>query len=431
MKTIIKETSLGKIKGLNMEDGTVQFRGVRYATADRWTYPTPAGKWDDVYDATEYGAACVQLRTFAPEDEKNPLPFYYKEFRQGLKFKYSEDCFFLDIYAPEETKDAAVIIYIHGGAFLGGCGNELHMDGTAYARKNVIFVAINYRLGVLGFLADKKLADESGHSGNYGLYDQLEAIKWVHDHISDFGGNPDDITLFGQSAGAMSIQQHCLSPLTKPFISKVYMASGAGIGKSFAAVNPVEESYEYWGRLTEQLGDTPNEWRQQPVEKVFDAFNNIMNGELMSHCCPHVDGLIITKNPEVMAKNAEYAKVPYILSTNSEDMAPEILHDMSKDWCRLINSNGGKAYYFYFSRQLPGDESGAFHSAELWYTMGAWKKCWRPFTDLDASISEVLVDSISAFAKTGSPLCDNIPNWNPFNSDEDALVISDSGIEYK
>ena len=221
MREIEKMVSGGKIRGLSMEDGTVQFRGIRYATAKRWCYPQPVEKWSGVYDATKFGAACVQGRTFRPEKEQKPEPFYYREFRRGLDFTYSEDCLFLNIYAPEEAKKAPVLLFIHGGAFMGGCGNELHMDGTAYARRNFVFVSINYRLGPLGFLADRQLAEEAGHTGNYGLYDQLEAIRWVYDHIADFGGDPENITLFGQSAGAMSIQQHVLSPLTKPYFHAV------------------------------------------------------------------------------------------------------------------------------------------------------------------------------------------------------------------
>lgn len=429
MNTFIKDTTMGQIKGLNMENETVQFRGIRYATAQRWKYPASVNSWEGVYDATNYGAACVQLRTFSPESEKTPPPFYYKEFREGLKFDYSEDCLFLDIYAPQNATNASVIIYIHGGAFLGGCNCELHMDGSAYAEKGIIFVSINYRLGILGFLSDRKLTEESGHSGNYGLYDQLEAIKWVYNHIGEFGGNPNNITLFGQSAGAMSVQQHCLSPLAKPYIKQAYMASGGGIGEEFAYVSPVEDSYDYWEKLTEQLGNSPDEWRSQPVEKVFDAFNKIVDRELMSHCCPHIDGIIIPKAPADAISAREYADIPYILSTNSEDMAPEQLHDMSKEYCKTINENGGKAYYFYFKRQLPGDESGAFHSAELWYTLGSWQKCWRPFTDWDGKISEVLVNAITQFANTGNPCCGDLSNWKLYNGESDSVIIDDNKIK--
>ena len=408
-----------------MEDGTIQFRGVRYATSKRWAYASPVDTWHGEYDATKFGNACIQLRTFDSESKKKPEPFYYKEFRKDVDFNYSEDCLFLDIYAPENTINAPVIVHIHGGAFLGGCSNEKHMDGTAYAKRGVIFVSINYRLGVLGFLCDRKLTEEAGHSGNYGLYDQLEAIRWVHRYISEFGGNPNNIMLFGQSAGAMSIQQHCLSPLTKPYISKVYMASGGGVGDEFAAVNSVEDSYDYWSRLTNELGDSPKAWREAPIEKVFDVFRKIMDDKLMEYCCPHIAGKLIAKDPKIVVKEKNYAKVPYLLSSNSEDMLSKVLEKMSKDWCRLINKNGGKAYYFYFKRQLPGDDKGAFHSAELWYTIGALDKCWRPMTDLDRRISEGMLDSIANFAKTGNPNCEKIHDWKPFDKESDAKIIDE------
>ena len=398
-------TDLGEIQGLEFENGTKQFRGIRYATAERFAYPVAVDSWEGIYDATKFGNACPQFRTYDPEDKKDPKPFYYKEFREGVSFTYDEDCLFLNIYSPKDAKNAPVIIYIHGGAFQGGCGNELHMDGTAYAKKGVIFVTINYRLGVLGFLCDRKLTKEAGHSGNYGLYDQLEAIKWVHSHIASFGGNPNNITLFGQSAGAMSVQQHCFSPLTKPYFNKAYMASGAGIGREFANVNPVEDSYDYFAKITDKLGATPDEWRKVPVQDLIETFKANIDMNMMIHCCPHVDGIIIPQNPEKSLESKAFADIPYLLSTNSEDMAPEFLHDMSKEFCNAVNDNGGKAYYFYFSRQLPGDTSGAFHSAELWYTMGSLKKCWRPMTDEDYVLSDNLVNMICEFVNTGSISC--------------------------
>lgn len=398
-------TDLGEIQGLKLNNGTFQFRGIRYATAERFSYPIPVNSWEGTYDATSFGNACPQFRTYDPEDKKNPLPFYYKEFREGIHFTYDEDCLFLNIYAPEKADNAPVIIYIHGGAFLGGCGNELHMDGTAYAKKGIIFVTINYRLGVLGFLCDRKLTAEAGHSGNYGLYDQLEAIKWVNKHIAAFGGNPDNITLFGQSAGAMSIQQHCFSPLTKPYFNKIYMSSGAGVGKHFACINPVDDSYDYFANITEKFGETPADWRKLDVKDLIEIFQKNIDKDLMLHCCPHTDGILIPKNPESAMADKSFANVPYLLSTNSEDMAPDFLHDMSKNFCNEVNASGGKAYYFYFSRQLPGDDKGAFHSAELWYTIGSIDKCWRPMAPEDFDLSENLVNAISEFVSTGSISC--------------------------
>ena len=184
------------------------------------------------------------------------------------------------------------------------------------------------------------------------------------------------------------------------------MASGAGIGKEFAMVNPVEDSYDYFDRLTEKFGNNIDELRNAPVQEVIESFQKVVDRDLMAHCCPHIDGLLIPKNPVDAMSQKEYADVPYLLSTNSEDMAPEFLHDMSKDFCKAVNKNGGRAYYFYFSRQLPGDDKGAFHSAELWYTMGALEKCWRPMTEEDFSLSNNLMDAIIEFTKTGVISCE-------------------------
>ncbi len=144
--------------------------------------------------------------------------FYYNEFRKGEHYDYSEDCLLLNIWTPEDAEpDSAlpVIFYIHGGGFTGGCGHEKHFDGPVWPTKGVVVVTINYRLGPMGFVCLPELAAESGHTGNYALYDQLTALQWVHDNIRAFGGDPANITLMGQSAGAMSVQQLVLSPLTE------------------------------------------------------------------------------------------------------------------------------------------------------------------------------------------------------------------------
>ena len=135
--------------------------------------------------------------------------FYYNEFRKGEKYTYSEDCLFLNVFAPEKVEGKLpVIVYIHGGGFTGGCGHEKHFDVPVWPKKGVIGVTLNYRLGPLGFAVLPELKEEAGRTGNYGLYDQYTAIKWVKHNISAFGGDPDNITIMGQSAGAMSVQQH-------------------------------------------------------------------------------------------------------------------------------------------------------------------------------------------------------------------------------
>lgn len=430
MNTVEFNTSMGKIKGLRMDDGTLSFRGIRYASAERWKYPVPVDAWEGVYDATHFGAACPQMRTFRGESEQTPEPFYYKEFRKGDHYDYDEDCLFLNIWAPEHAENANVILYIHGGAFMGGCGNEQHMMGTAYAKKGDIFVSINYRLAIFGFFAAKALEEESGHTGNYGLYDQLTAIGWVHRHIEEFGGNPCAITLMGQSAGAMSIQQLALSPMSRELgISSIYMASGGGLGREFAKVDPVEDSYAYWEETVKAMGDGPEDWRKLSPAQVFDAMGKSADRNLLLHLCPHVDGRLIPKDPIKAAGEGAFLPVPYLMSSNTEDMLPETLAPMAKEWCRLVNEQGGKAFYFCFGRHLPGDDAGAFHSAELWYTIGNIGACWRPMTDWDRELTKLLTASIDAFAKTGNPSISGLPAWKPYDRDGEYLFFGNEGIE--
>lgn len=430
MKTIEKETGCGKIRGLLDDAGVAEYRGIRYATAERWKYPEPVDSWDGVYDATAFGAACTQMRTFDREAVKDPEPFYYREYRKSMDFDYSEDCLFLNIWAPVYASHAPVILYIHGGAFMGGCGNEMHMSGTEFAKRGVIFVSINYRLGVFGFLCSRGLEEESGHTGNYGLYDQAEAVRWVHRHIASFGGDPDRITLFGQSAGAMSIQQLVLSPSIKPLITGAIMSSGGGVGREFAATAPVQDSLEYCSRITKLLGGTPQEWRKKTAEEVLTAVKSAADRNILNHLCPHVDGQLIPEDPIRVVSEGKMADIPYLLSTNSEDMFPEILSRMAVDFCASVNALHRKpAWYFRFSRQLPGDDSGAFHSAELWYTMGTLSRCWRPMAETDYALSHALVSALCCFAQNGSPESTALPAWPPLDSPSGPfLEFGDSGV---
>ena len=226
------QTPCGLIQGAEgKEEGVAVFKGIRYAKAGRWEYPGQVTHWEGVYDAGSFGACSFQPRAFYNEEEVPEKAFYYREFRKGETYTYSEDCFFLNIWAPVESRDAPVLFYIHGGGFKGGCGHEKHFSGEAYCKRGIILVTCNYRLGPLGFCCLPELETEAGHTGNYGLYDQLCALQWVYDNIAAFGGDPGRITIMGQSAGAMSVQQLCVSPLTRGLISGAVMLSGGGVSR--------------------------------------------------------------------------------------------------------------------------------------------------------------------------------------------------------
>ena len=378
---------MGKIRGLETEPGVQRFAGIRYACAGRWEYPVVSGAWEGVYDAEEFKAACFQNRAFHKETDDN---FYYREFRKGETYSYSEDCFFLNIWKPENCTDAPVILYIHGGAFQGGCGNEKHFSGEAYARKGIIFITCNYRLGVLGFCSLPELAGRDGHTGNYGLYDQLATLKWVHENIRHFGGDPGRISLMGQSAGAMSVQHHCLSPLSQPYITSAVMTSGGGIPEQFGTYYRVEETFEFWKHALGNIGKSLEEWLAAPVEELFEAAGkaawSMENG--IQYLMPVLDGTLVCVTPEEMRTKKRQARIPYLTGSTKDDMIENVLDDMAREWVALqAKQDMLPSYCFRFDRNLPGDDKGAWHSSELWYTLGTYEKSWRPMTDWDRKIS--------------------------------------------
>ena len=294
-------TPCGQLRGVPYGNGCVAYKGIRYATARRYEYPAVVTSWEGVYDATEYGACAYQPRSFYNEEEMPKKIFYYNEFRRGREYTYSEDCLFLNVFAPEKGDTGMpVIVYIHGGGFTGGCGHERHFDGPVWPEKGVIGVTINYRLGPLGFATHPALLAESGKTGNYGLYDQLAALKWVRDNISAFGGDPGNVTIMGQSAGAMSVQQHCLSPLSRNYFHKAVMSSGGGLNKILAA-RPAEKSFAIWESVMEKCGaHTADEIRNIPVKALFAAWREIAGRR---GCFPVIDGeLVVAPGHEILAR---------------------------------------------------------------------------------------------------------------------------------
>ncbi len=163
MKTITLQTPCGALKGIETER-CYEFHGVRYARAARYEYPKEQTAWEGVYDATANGACCYQHRAF--EEDAVVNPFYHKEFRKNCSFTYSEDCFFLNIWAPKQAQGCPVLIFIHGGSFTGGSCDEAHISGARLAEKGIIMVAMNYRLGPYGFCAHQDMKDASGALAN-------------------------------------------------------------------------------------------------------------------------------------------------------------------------------------------------------------------------------------------------------------------------
>ena len=409
----IVNTPCGAVQGVaGRVPGTAAYKGIRYATAGRWEYPVQVTHWDGVYDASQYGACSYQPRSFYNEEENLKKIFYYNEFRKGDVYTYSEDCLFLNIFTPDSAKEGdklPVLIYIHGGGFTGGCGHEKHFDGPVWPTKGVIGVTLNYRLGPMGFVCLPELKEEAGFTGNYGLFDQLCAIQWVHDNISAFGGDPDNVTIMGQSAGGMSVQQHSMSPLSEGLFHKAVMCSGGGVSKILSAA-PAEKHYAFWQKAMENAGcETLEQFRAITPEKLFEVWNQTKKELRTPGSFPCIDGrLVVANGSEILAQGKQH-QIPYMAGSTSEDMMPPILQGMSKKWCQ---AQPKPSYTWYFDRQLPGDENGAWHSSDLWYWFGTLPNCWRPMEDKDYAVSEQMVPYLCNFARSGNPNGDGeLPNW--------------------
>ncbi len=410
-------TPCGEIKG-TASDGVIDFKGIRYAVAGRWEYPQAVKKWDGVYDATQYKSCSFQPRAFYNEQENPGKIFYYNEFRKGETYTYDEDCLFLNIRTPDnvtETSRLPVLIYIHGGGFTGGCGHEKHFDGPVWAKKGVICVTINYRLGPMGFICLPELKEEAGHTGNYGLYDQIAAIKWVKDNIAAFGGDAKKITIMGQSAGAMSVQHLCQSDYTDGLFRAAVMSSGVGMG-SFMTATP-EKKYEFWKEVMKNTGaKSLEEFRKVSPEALFKAWKST-KGSAMS-AVPVKDGILIKDKPSV--KN-----IPYMVGSTSHDMAPAVLYSMTSSWAR---KNG--AYMWLFSRMLPGDNKGAWHSSDLWYWFGTLANCWRPMEERDLFLSDKMSSYLCNFVKTGDPNGENLIFWGKCKNNKTVMCFDDDTTYY-
>lgn len=406
------KTPCGTLQGVKGKwEGTAAYKGIRYATAGRWEYPKPVTHWDGVYDASRYGACSYQPRAFYNEEENLKKIFYYNEFRKGAAYTYDEDCLFLNVFTPDTAKEGEklpVLVYIHGGGFTGGCGHEKHFDEPVWPTKGIIGVTLNYRLGLMGFLTLPELAEEAGITGNYGLFDQQEAIRWVKNNIAAFGGDPENITIMGQSAGAMSVQQHSLSPMSAGLFQKAVMSSGAGVHKVLSAA-PASKAYDFWHAVMEKAGCKDlAAFRALKPRELFEAWDAAKKEMKGGGCFPCLDGKLVVGTGVELLKDGKQMPIPYMAGTTSQDMMPPILYGMSADWCGKQNV---PSYLWFFDRQLPGDKNGAWHSSDLWYWFGTLKNSWRPMEEKDRELSDQMVAYLMNFVRSGNPNGKGLPEW--------------------
>ena len=448
-------------------DGDIRvFKGLPYAQPPvgglRWRPPVPASHWDGIRDASAHGPACVQLQSAKLTSVYSQVPV-----------AMSEDCLTLNVWAPADARNAPVFVWIHGGALSGGSSREALYDGRRLAERGVIVVSINYRLGVLGFLAHPGLSAESRQrvSGNYGLLDQIEALRWVRRNVGSFGGDPANVTIAGESAGGLSVMYLMASPdarglFAKAIAESAYMASmpelrtargdqiaaeatGTMLGQALQAPDvaslrgmKAEElsqaaaklGYAPWitvdGKLVpEQLVATFDAGRQAPVP-LLAGFNS---GEIRSLMvlAPKVPDSAARYEAAIRERYGDLAD-RFLALYPSSDMKEGVLaatRDALYGWTaqRLAAKQaaiGQPAFLYLFDHGYPAeDEAGlhGFHASELPYVFGnadrtppLWPKV--PATTEEAALSDAMVGYWTSFAKTGRPTAPNAPAWPAYDA---------------
>lgn len=456
----------GLLAGKMNEDGDVRmFFGVPYAQPPvgklRWRAPQPARSWEGVRDARFRASANMHRRP-------SMKSFYGKEFDQ-MEYPRSEDCLYLNIWTPlpKAEERYPVALYFHGG---DSHANKAIFDGEGFAKNGVIMITVGFRCGVFAGLCHKELARESqretGHytSGNYNLLDQVAAVKWVRRNIQAFGGDPDRVSIFGQSAGATAVQRLISTPLLKGDLFAAVMQSAGGMDPRYMMVEASMEDSEAFGeQVLRQLGvSTVEEARALPAETIL---NGIDAGPetTMAYFSPKPDGYSLMHTPDMVGYLGEYPSDIHIMigttkhegfaygtyeTTTEEDLKKYLQHSFGhawedywkaagvKDdctaqkvrrqdsgdlkmgtcysWVQRQNELGRPAPYVYlFTKEAPGPEGvGAFHSGEHAYVFQSMDKTpWRPYNDSDRALSRVMGQYWANFFKTGDPNGPGLPVW--------------------
>ena len=418
-----------KTKQISVKEGILEgeektacmiFRGVPYAEAPvgrlRFKAPVPKYPWKGVRQALTFPAMCPQ-----PDPTGG---FYGKEFYTSENYPLpaqSEDCLYLNIWAPSMKRPGGypVAVWIHGGAFDHGFSSEMEFDGETFAARDVILVTINYRVGVFGFFAHPDLKTDG--VGNVGLLDQIQAVKWVKKNIAAFGGDPERITIFGQSAGAISVQALLCSPLAEGLISGAIMQSGGGFDNGLTRVIKPEDAYKTGRRIMDLCrAKNLNDMIRMPAEKFVSILPELYEQAGGLVFSPVIDGEVLKEDYDTCLKNGHVLDIPVMLGITADDITVEKGTDGRRSRFMLgctgwadghSRSSGKPVFVYYFKRSLPGDDAGAFHSSELWYVFGTLNRCWRPMTAHDYQLSDIIMERWTAFMKNGDPG----KEWKPYS----------------
>lgn len=456
------KTESGLVEGKTSVDGTIQtFLGIPFAAPPvgdlRWREPQPPNPWKGVRPAKEFSAHCVQGPIFG--DMKFP--------DSGS----SEDCLYLNVWSPTKSATAKlpVMVWIYGGGFQAGATSEPRQNGEFLARKGVVVVSMNYRLGIFGFFSHPDLTKESPHhaSGNYGLMDQAAAIQWVKRNISAFGGDPGNITIFGESAGSFSVSAQMASPMTRDLLRHAIGESGAFFGRDLRT-KPLAESEQIGEKFAQSIGaNSLAKLRAIPAQELLAA---VMKQDPFLFW-PNIDGYFLPESVASIFAKGEQAHIALLAGWNhdegnwhmffgkdaptkenyiakvkadfgpqaeailklfpagSEEQMKQSASQLSTmtfiafgtwKWLEAQLATGHEPVYRFEFDQAPPAASDAkepdagkyaYHSAEIEYVFRTLKSKTLPFTPEDYALSDMMSTYWTNFARTGDPNSAGLPNW--------------------
>jgi len=460
----------GYISGTVNAKGDIHiFKGIPFAAPPvgvlRWKAPQPVISWDGTKTCDKFGPSPMQ-------NKPAPFSMWSEEFLIP-KEPISEDCLYLNVWtgAASATEKRPVIVWIYGGGFMSGGSAVPIYDGEAMAKKGIVFVSINYRVGVFGFFAHPDLTKESGNgaSGNYGIMDQIAGLKWVQKNIGAFGGDPANVTIAGQSAGSMSVNCLVASPVAKNLFKKAIAESGASFGRSNISLQKAEEEGT---KIMQSLNvSSLNDLRALPAEdlmKQAQGFRGpIIDGYVLPEAIADIfrqgkenkislltgwnedEGLLFgpVKNAQDFQKQAEtnYGKdaqifLQYYPANNDAEAATSQLK-LSRDqifgvqnyiWANVQSNQGDKVYVYRFTRKPPATgeytKYGAFHTAEVPYAYDNLKFVNRPWQQVDHQLATTMSSYWANFAKTGNPNGDNLPVWDEYNNTQKIMLLGEKTV---
>ena len=431
------KTQYGWLRGKRLSDSATGFFGIAYAQPPveekRWTYPVRPACWDGIRSAECFGSVAPQGMHVPMQ---NSVAWRYKPPYDTIDFQESEDCLYLNLWTPAGTEDAGlpVLFWIPGGGFTGGHPSEPLYSGEAVAKKGVILVAVQHRLGALGFLSHPMLEAKHGHSGNYALYDLLAALDWVQENIAAFGGNPGNVTIAGQSSGCVAVQTLLQCPLAKGKFRRAIMQSGRAL-ESGDEMDTSDSSLKKGEVFIQAMGAKTLEdmYRLQP-DDLFQMQRKLRE----SYRGPHGEKLVPEqKNPGRLLYHTEEGVMPELLDEAAllginadvdiligsclDDGGPKnaaIRGNSAMLWCQHQIKMGNKPSYLYlFARRVPGNPYGAHHSAELPYQFGNLKRIDLPYQQEDYRLSDIMLSYWTNFARSGDPNGEGLPVWKAYTQD--------------